>query len=233
MFAAGVNQAVSLSARPAATSKAVAVLLACSLHALWPPPTTAAARPLAGRALLPMHFVQGKCSTRYDPNENHVFAGIYEASKDLGDAFCIGGTLGKVPVRLAVAPEGSGETVAAAAAAKIVSLPDPGGHMTRLLDLCAPATFGKGGKTGEIRSLRCTEAGLGCMQRSLNAAPRHEMQYWTRGILPHWRCQQPACSPRILRHATCQACWPQLGACSCRLPGPCRHACMRSTPTPR
>lgn len=99
---------------------------------------------------------------------------ILAASQQLRPPFCAGGTLGPLAVRLALA--GAGE---AAAEARVVEFPGCGAEGERdleaLLALCAPATFGKGKKTGARTPT----------QRSAHPAPAHSPPVPTSLPWPH------------------------------------------------
>ena len=69
--------------------------------------------------------------------QDRVLRGILAATQKLGAPFCAGGTLGRMPVRLAVAGEDG--------AAEIVELPGGAGA---LIDVAVPAPMGKGTETG-------------------------------------------------------------------------------------
>ena len=130
--------------------------------------------------------------------EDQVLSGIYAASRNLGAPFCASGTLGRLPVRLAVAWE---DGKAAEEQAQVVELPGGGdGHLAALLRQCIPAKFGKGSETGMVEF-----GGLLCVCTWPDA---HSVfcplptQCWTSRIALRWRCPPPAFSPRTLRLPT-------------------------------
>ncbi|KAI7844026.1 hypothetical protein COHA_002366 [Chlorella ohadii] len=81
--------------------------------------------------------------------EDEVLEGLFYNYKRLESPFCVGGSLGRIPVRLAVAaPEGGG-------AAQTLELPGGGQDAVEaLLQACEPAVFGKGKETVRDDSYR-------------------------------------------------------------------------------
>ncbi|KAL4458024.1 hypothetical protein ABPG75_012889 [Micractinium tetrahymenae] len=74
--------------------------------------------------------------------EEQLLQGIRQASRHIEAPFCVGGSLGKLPVQLAVRPAAgaSGEVA-------ILCFPDGGRDaLAKLVASCAPASFGKGTK---------------------------------------------------------------------------------------
>ena len=74
--------------------------------------------------------------------EEEILSGLFSGFKRLESPFCAGGSLGRIPVRLAVAaPEGG--------SAQTLELPSGGEDaLAALLEACEPAVFGKGKETG-------------------------------------------------------------------------------------
>lgn len=88
--------------------------------------------------------------------EDEVLEGLFYNYKRLESPFCVGGSLGRIPVRLAVAaPEGGG-------AAQTLELPGGGQDAVEaLLQACEPAVFGKGKETGGWVGWRSVQHGPG------------------------------------------------------------------------
>lgn len=76
--------------------------------------------------------------------EEEVLGGLLNGFKQLESPFCVGGSLGRIAVHLAVAaPEGGGS------AAQTLELPGGGQDaLDAMLEACEPAVFGKGKETG-------------------------------------------------------------------------------------
>lgn len=75
--------------------------------------------------------------------EERVLRGIGKKSRRLAAPFCVGGSLGKLPVHLAVKP------AAGAAGATVLCFPDGGQEaLAQLMGACIPASFGKGAEEG-------------------------------------------------------------------------------------
>ena len=97
-------------------------------------------------------------------SQRQVLKSIHEASTNMGAAFCVGGSLGRLPISLAVAPPlpgAAGETEAGtpgasgsstssrARQAVVVTFPDGGqADVEALQEACVPATFGRGTEEG-------------------------------------------------------------------------------------
>lgn len=83
-------------------------------------------------------------SSLMDLVEDELIMELYEGYTQLESPVCVGGSLGRIPVRLAVAAAGDGST-----AAQTVDLPAGGQDgLDALLAACEPAVFGKGKETG-------------------------------------------------------------------------------------
>lgn len=85
--------------------------------------------------------------------EDELIDELYLGYVKLKSPFCVGGSLGRIPVRLAVAAAGDGSS-----AAQMIELPAGGQDaLDALLEACEPAVFGKGKETGGSRGQRVAE----------------------------------------------------------------------------
>lgn len=106
--------------------------------------------------------------------------GIYWASKGLDAAFSVGGTLGRLPVALAVSAAPALSQVQAqrpggpaGKSAQVVLLPGGGeADLQTLLALCTPAAFGRGQATG--KGAAEGSAGVHCLGQAPTAVPQQE-----------------------------------------------------------
>lgn len=123
--------------------------------------------------------------------EDELIDELYSGYVKLKSPFCVGGSLGRIPIRLAIAATGDSSS-----AAQMIELPAGGQDaLDALLEACEPAVFGKGKETGGGRGRRVWEVwGVGKRWRERSTPCVCPTSAW-QGLLSHTTANLPALSP--------------------------------------